>query len=391
MRTRLIRPWAFSLLSRSDFLELGTTPRELGTVPRDFLTFAPGVTYHNIVTYTWDTNCEDAEADINYTIVVDDHSVRTVNFTFPDGSTSSVALDRTIITQTSRLFLSNPGVDGYSVYGGQATLHTSPFSITYDAQTSNQTNVGGMLLDNDVWISRHKLRPTLQWRIANCTWDGTFMRNCSSSDDSHDTMVNSGAGLVELDTFALDSLSQYMDAVVWKLYNDGDMLVTWMPYPEYAPTTQHIENVYGILATSIVTVASMSMWGNVEVQTTGEPQRQVYIVRLSVLFIVTGMLAVVCVLAAMDLTLDVLARRPAWNTSFLNITTAVRGQWWEISFGANREKEQLTVGDFGKDRIRFAADGSGRLIPQDEYMEASKRRSLNSFSALEQAITIHRV
>jgi hypothetical protein len=268
---------------------------------------------------------------------------------------------------------------GSTNYLAIASLHNTTLSEEYDKQIVNQTNVNGLMLDNEVWIARTWCRPTLRWSISTCTWDGSFMRNCTNEKTT-------GHNASSLDTVGLDALTEYMSAVLWKHYSDGEMLFTWDPFPSYAPTTEHIESLHGVLAMSIVNVASMTSWGTVEVQTVGEPMRQVYIVRVYVLFIVAGLLLSVTLLAAADVMLDAAAQRPFQKTSFLSIARAVRGDWWDETLGGKDGKLAEYGKDYGHDKVIFASDlddpRQGRLIPECDILSrvpsSTPRTSLDS-------------
>jgi hypothetical protein len=154
--------------------------------------------------------------------------VQTVNLTFPDGSKNSVSLNWSVGSETARMFLSsardissNQTSEIKSTYYSIiASLHTTPNSDIYDAQASNQIDDSSLILDSDIWIARVKYRPIFEWYITTYTWDGTFIRGCNSNDQA----IKNGARAIELDTVALDLLSNYILAVIWKLYDNRDIL-----------------------------------------------------------------------------------------------------------------------------------------------------------------------
>jgi hypothetical protein len=72
-------------------------------------------------------------------------------------------------------------------------------------------------------------------------------------------------------------------------------------------------------------------------------------------------------------------------------TAAVRGHWWEQSFGTDGEDKLVAVNDLDHTRIRSAADRSGRLVPEEEYLESSVEKAAGSFNSVDKNIRVHLV
>jgi hypothetical protein len=229
-----------------------------------------------------------------------------VNFTFPDGSTNSTQLSAQDPLMHARMFFATdaPNLSSLNIPFGDittnyyvtASLQNTTLTYNYERQLEAEPDSQGILLDNGVWISRVKCTPTMLWRLASCTWDGTFMRNCNSSPNHNATA---------LDTIGLNALATYQNAIGWKLYNDGDALVTNAPWPGYPPTTAHFDTINGFAALAIALTASQIEFGTAVVRTVGEPAREVYVVRMNVLGVVFLMLLAALSLSMADIALNV--------------------------------------------------------------------------------------
>jgi hypothetical protein len=308
-----------NLLSRTDQLRL--IPQEVGAMPTLNFTFETGVRYSGMVTYTWEGNCEGAENDIKYSLV-DGNGSKNINYVFPDQSVQQATLEKDNLSQaTSMLMWTNATIwqdktiprDGITYYVVSLLANTS-------ISNSFQPDGSGLVLDNGVWISRVKCNPSMTWRVAACTWDGTFMRNCTAAPGQNST---------ELDTTALNTLTKYMDAVPWRLYATQDILITRIPFTGFSPTVAHFNILNGIIGLSLATVSSMGSWGTATVQVIGQPPRQAYIARIEVLIIAVCVLASVALFTLADIVFNIITAVPFRKVTFLTIASAVRGSWWD--------------------------------------------------------------
>lgn len=315
------------------------------------------------MTYNWAGNCQDASLAISYSID-EPNSLQRLNFTFPSGEFESVTFDRNNYSDTAQLFmysnsssLSSANIPyGGTTYFALGILEGISISSNYDSALNNQPFTPGLLLDQGIWIGRVSCAPTLTWRIAeSCTWDGSFMRNCTAA---------SGENTTALDTRGLDALTEYMTAVQWQLYNDHNMFYTENPFPGIVPTLENFEGVTGVLAYSIVAVASNPSFGTVNVDTIGEPLHWVYVVRLHVPVIVFVMLTLSAMMAVGNMAHDVLNGTPLRKAKFFTIAGAVRGSWWDQQLSECGQVSQEKLRHVGSQKIKFVA---GALVSFQEH------------------------
>lgn len=343
-------------------------PTELGTLPPTPTSFLTGVTYENIVTYNWTGNCQDASSVISYAID-EPNSLQQLNFTFPNGQPESVTFNRNNYSNTAQLFMYSDSSNlssGNIPYGGTTyfaigILEGTPMSSSYDAALNGQPFTPGLMLDQGIWVVRVSCRPTMTWRIATCTWDGSFMRNCTGP----------GENVTALDTNGLNAMSEYMTAVQWQLYNGGNMFYVNSPFPGIVPTLENFEGVTGVIAYSIVAVASNPAFGTARVDTVGEPLKVVYVIRLDVLAVVVAMLVLAAAIAVGNMVHDVVKRIPLRKATFFAVAGAVRGPWWDELLRPGGEMNGKRLSYVGSRRVRLVADEGGggylALVPVQEH------------------------
>lgn len=348
-------------------------PTEIGTLPPTQTSFLAGVTYENIVTYNWTGNCQDASSSISYAID-EPNALQRLNFTFPRGQFETVTFNPRNYSATAQLFMYSDSTNissgnipnGGTTYFAIGILEGTPISSTYNTALGGQAFTPGLLLDQGIWIVRVSCQPTLRWRIATCTWDGSFMRNCTGP----------GETVTGLDTNGLDALGEYMTAVQWQLYNDHNMFYVDNPFPGIVPTLENFEGVTGVIAYSIVAVASNPAFGTARVDTIGQPLKWVYVVRLDVLAIVAVMLMTAAIVAVGSIVHDVVRRIPLRKTTFLAVAGAVRGDWWNELLRPGGEMNQKRLSYVGSRRVKLVADEGGggylALVPVQEHASPAR-------------------
>jgi hypothetical protein len=319
---------------------LGKTSPVLGPVATVNITFETGVRYDNLIAFTWEAGCESAEADINFMLDQEDADITYIplimNITFDTSNAT------TGIGSNSLFVWSNwTGSDG----AYPLTPPTAPsggtlfFAIAGDQQNTAKWPADLSTLTNSshYWISRVKCTPTFNWTVSSCSWDGVSMGECIPSP---------GANTPWLDTASLEFLSQYMTTVLYQITAyEGTalgMFVGTLPLLYWshgnkngnttsirAPGLEDYDNFFGAVAQSLVTLATSGYYGTATVPTVGQPETEVYLVRLYMLAIVFLLLFSVAALSIADLAVSQWLKLPFLKADFLVIARAVRGPWWD--------------------------------------------------------------
>jgi hypothetical protein len=293
-------------------------PGHFGPTSSLNLTYESNVRYDGLVTYNWTGGCLPADDDIKLN---NDADAGNLTFTFPDNSTKTVPLwESSDLLWSNATRHTNSGVplDGYTyvVAVGPPQFVHPPVNRENVDYTHGRD---GLLRTDEAWITRVKCKPSLDWDVSSCVWNGTIMNECISTP---------GKNTTALDTVGLDLLPGYMTAVSWLLFLNGDVSITH-PYQVYGYTTEDINIAYGVVALAIAQFTTMGFYGTATVVATGQSPAPVYIVRVPVLLTIALLLTLVVTMVAVDIQLTSWNSLPVRKTSFLTIATAVRGSWWD--------------------------------------------------------------
>jgi hypothetical protein len=305
----------------------GIAAAQLGPIATINITFAEGVRYDSLVTLKWTAGCEAAIDEVHYDAALEDgHPI--VNFTWPDGTINSTTPGHMPIFMWNASPKTPSGIPlGGTTYIAQASLVQN--------YTSASTVEGITPALPGLWISRVKCAPTMTWHLSSCTASSGTMTNCTETP---------AANITALDIVALDALSEYLTAVPWLFYLKDDYTFRMTLEPFYVmPTTAHYARIIGICAESIAAVATAGYFGTATVPTAGEPSRAVYVVRVYILFILLGLLALVLGLSVADIVYSRIKRLPWRKATFLTIAYAVhgRGMDWDGECGCVMGRGEL--------------------------------------------------
>ncbi|KAK2681992.1 hypothetical protein RAB80_003785 [Fusarium oxysporum f. sp. vasinfectum] len=328
-----------SIISKRGLVE--SNPGDIGPASTLNITFETGVRYGGLVTYHWNSSCEPAKNDIQYSIQRE-AGVPYVSFTFPDGTINR--------SDEARLpvFLWSNGTsktaNGIPIGGSLFIAMTSEL-----LPTSVITDNSSLTIVNNIWIARIKCTPAFHWRISSCTYDNNQMGNCTATP---------GANTTQLDTTGLNALSGYMTAVPWLLYLRNDYIWNVTLIPIYTiPTVNQVTSILGMLAQSLASVSTAGYYGTATVPAVGEPPKPVYIVRVYILGLVLGIFVAVTVLSMADIIYHIAKHLPFRRLTFLSIANAVRGRWWdkELSGGCVLSDNEMSA-LCGSSTVQFGVD-----------------------------------
>lgn len=311
----------------SQFAQLRAVPSYLGPVPTTNITYLQGVTYESVIGYGWESNCQPT-TEIAYT-VEEQQNAWMVNFTFPDGTVHHVdAWEGDLYLWSHSQQYSKTGIP----VGTRTTYFVATDALSETASMPNDTSALNIV--NGTWISLVKCSPSLNWSVFSCTWNGTYMTDCHP---------NPNANTTALDIQGLAALDGYISAAVWSLYIGDEyffgMRVLEGPLMENGKSTSDhqlrtltlsdYDNIYGLVAQSIATIASSGSYGSAVVTTIGEPVKSVYVVRTYILAIVVAIFCTVTLLSIADIAMHLLTQRPIRRATLLAIANAMRGPWWD--------------------------------------------------------------
>ncbi|KAK5446673.1 hypothetical protein LTS15_009605 [Exophiala xenobiotica] len=344
----------------------------LGPVTTGNITFQTRVTYHGIVTYTWDPACQSATDEITYSVQINatDPTNTMVVFTMPGegGNYSSYLLTPSIqiygnATERAGLCLDN-FVGGYVAvpYGGTLYFATGAYQNVTMHYPEDQTGLTVDDVDN-IWVTRTKCTPTLQWTVSSCTWDGASMANCNQT-------LNQNVPALSVD--GLNKLSGYMVASLMSAYIEANQaygtslvslpLVYWPdatgPGQWRAPGLNDYWNFLGAFAKGIATATTVGYYGTAKVPTMGKPERLVYIARVYIMGSVLAILAAVVLVSTLDILYMIVTRSPLRKASFVTVAAAVRSNWWnEVLQGrSSMSHDQLRKSPVGQQAVTFGEE-----------------------------------
>ena len=287
------------------------------------ISFMSETRYDGIVTFGWASNCRQAtDDDVAYKITRLNDSSLFINVTWADGTTSEGKLaDRPLL---GTVVSDHWGKTRLPAGGSLYTLQTSMKNFTLPPSWSTNTPSVSEYNDQGVWISRLRCTPTMTWQVSSCVWDGLRMGDCLPLPQGNTT---------DLDTTGLDALHLYFTAVLTKLFIENGSTTQFMSF--LLLTTSQIagfDTVFEIMAHEMARIVMSGIFGTATVPTTGEPSKQVYMVREPILSAVVAMLALLVVLVSAHFVWMKSQRVPTRKIGFLTLASSIRGSWWGQEF-----------------------------------------------------------
>jgi hypothetical protein len=327
------------------------SPR-LGPTVTANLTYEEGVRYHGIVTYLWSSGCKRAD-DIMY-VESTEQNAWMFNITFPNG-----AYENNIDAWLSQISVTNFTSTNNVTTTYYAIVGTTEETVNLDkAQGSDST----IEVINGSWISRVACTPTFDWEVSSCLWTNASMTDCYATP---------GANTTALDNIGLGALKYYLSDIPLYIYQGGsytyglETLQTALMFNpqgtsnhQYrAPVLADYNNMYGLIAQSIVSVTTSGYYGAAEVPSTGSAPKPVYLVRTYVLAVVVAILVLSPLLTTAILLRNLTHRIPLRMATFLTIANAVRGPRWDAALlvGCLMSPRELRYRHRGF-RVRYGVD-----------------------------------
>ena len=301
---------------------------QLGPKATRNLTYDEGVRYTGIVTFEWTSGCHSTR-DITYVEETVEYAWYW-NITFPDSSHCSRDAWSSSLCLTNVTDASNITTTYYAIVG----VNTE--TVNLGTEGINDTD-SGITFSNGSWISRVACTPTWTWEVSSCLFSNGTMTDCVPSP---------GQNTTQLDTDGLNAMHYYFAGVPVSIANAGTFTYSLMTvqtalmfdpqatndHQYRVPLISDYDNMYGLVAESLATVASAGYYGVAEVPATGSTPKPVYLVRTYILAIVVTLLVLTPLLAAAMIYYTVFVlHAPLRRTTFLTISNAVRGRWWDAT------------------------------------------------------------
>lgn len=302
----------------------------LGPIPSANFTYEEGVVYHGVVTYTWQSRCEytnetlvtidgspfgEDDYYVNATIDFPDDPRPPQQITFPD-----LVMYNTTAPGTE--FLDGNAFVSYYVVGG-----VDNYTVNWDNLPS------GTMRDGRAWSASFKCSPTFEWSVSSCTFKNGSMTSCTPTP---------GKNVTVLDEESLNVFPAYFTRLPG-IITELDLRLGGRPllsiptlsdlnydqnlYRARGP--QEFGDIYGLFAQSIAAVTSSGYLGNAVVPTSGLPSRRVYLARIYIIAIVLFILIFAPAIAIINILWMAHKGRPLHRATFLTISNAVRGPWWD--------------------------------------------------------------
>ncbi|GKT50044.1 uncharacterized protein ColSpa_10225 [Colletotrichum spaethianum] len=251
-------------------------------------------------------------------------------------------------SQTLRLWNSagNTTINGIPVGG---TTYFISAGTSSSLEVSTLTNDTSLTKTADGhWISRSKCTPEFSWEVAGCVFNGTIMTECYSEPNTNTTAI---------DTVALNALQSYMTAIPWRIFIERLTIVDKTIDTLYSiPTTRDWGHFFGNIAQSIAAISTAGYYGTATVPTVARVQEDVYIIRTVVLWIVLVMLAVVFFTSCLDIWRSKSRGLPFRTATFLAISNAVRGPWWDQVLYGSCVADEVAMQKRSSAAVMFGAD-----------------------------------
>lgn len=300
----------------------------LGPKATSNLTYEEGVRYEGLIAFGWTSGCRMTE-DITYVEKTEQY-VWMWNITLPDGSVCHEDAWESASCLTNITDATNTTTTYYAIVG------VNEETVNLEAEGINDTS-SGITFENGSWISRVACTPTWKWEVSSCLFSNGTMTDCFATP---------GANTTELDSVGLDAMRYYFAGVPVSIELAGDytyglktVQTALMFDPRATNTHQYraplksdYDNMYGLVAQSLATVASAGYYGVAEVPATGSRPKPVYLVRTYILAIVVTILVLTPLLSATLMVYTLFAlHTPLRRTTFLTISNAVRGAWWDMA------------------------------------------------------------
>ncbi|KAK1982083.1 hypothetical protein LZ30DRAFT_591375 [Colletotrichum cereale] len=319
----------------------------IGPIPTHNLTFNINTTYHGLVLYHWNANCEGAP-DVAYTASANGSNA-TYTFTLPDSSNQIIEVAAKKKESQSLRFWNSAGnttINGIPTGGTTYFISAGPSSSLKAGTLANDTSLTKTAEGH--WISRSKCTPEFSWEVGRCTFNGTLMTECHPEPNTNTT---------GLDVMALDALQSYMTAIPWWILIQRLAIVDKTIDTLYSiPTSRDLGHFFGNIAQSIAAISTAGYFGTATVPTVVRVQEDVYIIRTVVLWAVLGMLAIVVVTSCLDIWRSKSRGLPFRAASFLAIANAVRGPWWDQALYGSCAADEVTMEKQSSAAVMFGVD-----------------------------------
>ncbi|GKT71341.1 hypothetical protein ColTof4_03764 [Colletotrichum tofieldiae] len=343
--SRAIYTFVGNIVSQSALIDVFSG--DIGPIPTHNLTFNINTTYHGLVLYHWNANCEGA-SDISYA-ASSNGSNTTYTFTLPDSSNQTIDIGpKKKDSQSLRLWNSagNTTINGIPISGTTYFISAGPSSSLKASTLTNDTSLTKTAEGH--WISRSKCTPEFSWEVGKCTFNGTLMTDCHPEPNTNTTGI---------DTVALDALQSYMAAIPWWIFVERLAVVDKTIDTLYSiPTSRDWGHFFGNIAQSIAAISTAGYFGTATVPTVVRVQEDVYIIRTAVLWIVLAMLAVVVVTSCLDVWRSKSRGLPFRAATFLAIANAVRGPWWDQELYGSCAADEVAMQKRSSAAVMFGVD-----------------------------------
>ncbi|EXF84930.1 hypothetical protein CFIO01_02143 [Colletotrichum fioriniae PJ7] len=321
----------------------------IGPIPTHNLTFNINTTYHGLILYHWDANCE-AATQIPFTTSLNGANA-SYTFTLPDSSNQTIDVTpKKQESQSLRLWNSaaNTSINNVPIGGTTYFISAGPSSSLKAETLTNDSSLTQTAEGH--WISRTKCTPEFSWEVGACTFNGTLMTDC---------VGNPGSNTTAIDTAALDVLKDYMTAIPWWIFREQLQIVDKTIDTLYAiPTAADWGHFFGNIAQSIAAISTAGYFGTASVPAVARVKEDVYIMRTVVLWIVLAMLSVVFFVSCLDIWRSKSRGLPFRAATFLAIANAVRGPWWDQELHGSCAADEVTMQKRSSASVMFGVDAN---------------------------------
>lgn len=321
----------------------------IGPIPTHNLTFNINTTYHGLILYHWDANCE-AATQIPFTSSLHGANA-SYTFTLPDSSNQTIDVTpKKQESQSLRLWNSaaNTSINNVPIGGTTYFISAGPSSSLKAETLTNDSSLTQTAEGH--WISRTKCTPEFSWEVGACTFNGTLMTDC---------VGNPGSNTTAIDTAALDVLKDYMTAIPWWIFREQLQIVDKTIDTLYAiPTAADWGHFFGNIAQSIAAISTAGYFGTASVPAVARVKEDVYIMRTVVLWIVLAMLSVVFFVSCLDIWRSKSRDLPFRAATFLAVANAVRGPWWDQELHGSCAADEVTMQKRSSASVMFGVDAN---------------------------------
>lgn len=280
--------------------------------------------YEGIVTFNWTSGCKHT-TDIEYEVSpYTDRLYDQYRVTFPTGQKNSS------MAAGGAVALANVTDND----GNITTYYAISGRVVETTNLDSAESVIGVNVHSGSWITRVSCTPSLTWQVSRCTWRNSSMTACMSAP---------GTNTTQLDVEALDKLVGYMSLIPLRLrsgsyrtFKKYSIIVALMfdPYASNTdnyriPSLADFNSMYGLVARSIIELATSGHYGSAEVPVIATTTRPTYLVRTYMLGIVVAILVLVPLLVQCILLWRQHRCVPMRRATLLTIANSIRGARWD--------------------------------------------------------------